>query len=86
MKTILVIDDEASLRLAVATTLQRHGYAVLDTALGAEGLSLARAHQPDLILSDINLPGMDGMEVLKQLRACPEIAAIPVILTDFFEG
>jgi DNA-binding response OmpR family regulator len=80
MKIILVIEDDRPVRAGIVAVLRRHGFAVLDTGLGAEGLSLAIAHRPDLILSDINLPGLNGMDVLKQLRARPEIAAIPVVL------
>ncbi len=80
MKNILVIEDDLPVRAGIVAVLRRHGYAVMDTGLGAEGLSLALTQRPDLILSDINLPGLSGLELLKRVRARPEIAAIPVIL------
>lgn len=80
MKKILVIEDDGPVRAGVSAALRRHGYNVLDTAIGAEGLSLAMSCQPDLILSDVNLPGLTGLDVLKRLRARLDTSAIPVVL------
>ena len=80
MKTILVIDDDKPFRKAVTTTLRRQGYDVCDAGDGAEGLALACAQRPSLVLSDVNMPGKDGFELLKELRAQPSTSAIPVIL------
>lgn len=70
MKTpkILVVDDEHSIANLVVSYLQKEGYEVFSAADGPGGLKAARTFQPDLIILDIMLPGMDGLEVLAQLR------------------
>ena len=80
MEKILVIDDDGEFRSTVLVTLQRHGYYVCGASDGATGLATALAEQPDLVLSDVNMAGQNGFELLKELRACPETSAIPVIL------
>jgi PAS domain S-box-containing protein len=80
MKKILVIEDDGLMRVGLVTALRRNGYEVLDAAHGAAGLELAFANRPDLVLSDINMPGQTGLEVLRELRVRPETAAVPVIL------
>lgn len=79
MATILVVEDNAiNMKLAV-TLLQTAGHTVL-TALDAEtGLTMARSAQPDLILMDIQLPGMDGLQATTQLKSDDATRAIPVI-------
>jgi len=66
--TILVVEDEASIQRVVRTYLESAGYQVIRSENGAEALALAQAHRPDLIILDLNLPGMDGMEVAARLR------------------
>ena len=78
--TILVADDEAVLRALVRATLADGGYAVLETAGGDEALELARSARPDLIVLDLMMPGKSGLEVLRELRADPELAATPVVM------
>jgi PAS domain S-box-containing protein len=80
MEKILVIDDDGEFRSTVSMTLRRHGYDVCGASDGATGLATALAEQPDLVLSDVNMAGQNGFELLKELRACPETSAIPVIL------
>lgn len=80
MKTILIIDDDDSIRDMYGLALESDGYRVLTAASGAEGLELARRHSPDLVLSDINMPGLDGRGVLRALRDDPELGAKPVVL------
>jgi PAS domain S-box-containing protein len=80
MKRILVIEDEETLRMAITATLQKHGYHVLEAGNGDEGLEVARAQSPDLVLSDLYMSGLDGFGVLKGLRSQPATSAIPVIL------
>ena len=79
-KEILIIDDEEPVRRSVRLSLHSHGYTVLDAATGKEALKLAVAERPDLILSDVNMSGMDGFALLERLRAQSETATIPVIL------
>ena len=80
MKRILVIDDEELIRSTIKALLQNYGYEVLEAGSGPEGLEAALQHSPDLILSDVKMPGMDGFGVLKGLRAQPSTSAIPIIL------
>ncbi len=67
-ETILVVDDEPTIGEVVALYLQREGYRVLIAADGPGGLELARSEQPDLIVLDLMLPGMTGLEITRQLR------------------
>jgi two-component system sensor histidine kinase/response regulator len=79
MAKILVIDDENTLRHTISTILEFAGYEVLDAADGRAGAKLASEHMPDLIVSDIVMPGLDGYGLLSTLRQNAETAAIPVI-------
>ncbi|MCB0164478.1 MAG: response regulator transcription factor [Anaerolineae bacterium] len=67
-ETILVVEDEASIRNITRVYLEQEQYRVICTDNGQEALTLARRHKPDLIVLDLNLPGMDGMEVTARLR------------------
>jgi two-component system, cell cycle response regulator DivK len=79
MSVILIVEDnEKNLKL-VRDVLQVKGYQTLEAGTGEDGLKIARERKPDLILMDIQLPGMSGVEALKALRAAPETAAIPVV-------
>jgi len=79
MSPILIVEDnEKNLKL-VRDLLRAKGYATVEAGTAEEGLELARQHAPALILMDIHLPGMSGIEALKTLRAEAATAAIPVI-------
>ena len=79
MAKILVVDDDArNLRLAV-TALEQAGHEVLSAEGGAEGIEAALAHAPDLVLMDVQMPGMDGITVLRRLRSEPRTAALKVV-------
>jgi two-component system alkaline phosphatase synthesis response regulator PhoP len=67
-ETILVVEDEASIRNIARVYLEQENYRVICTDNGLDGLDMARIHQPGLIVLDLNLPGMDGMEVTARLR------------------
>lgn len=69
---ILVVEDEAPMRQFLCATLKRRGYSAMGAATGSEGLSLARSHNPELILLDLGLPDRDGLDVLKDLRTWSE--------------
>lgn len=87
MATILIIEDEGHLRRDISELLGFSGFQTLEAANGSTGIALAQAHHPDLILCDITMPGMDGLQVLEQIRANPATAAIPfVFLTARAEG
>ncbi len=79
MKKILVIEDEAPLRNNLAMMLRVEGYQVLSAENGQVGLDLARSDKPDLILSDVMMPVLDGHGVLRALRETPQTASIPFV-------
>jgi two-component system, chemotaxis family, chemotaxis protein CheY len=79
-KTILIIDDSPSIRQMVAFTLRTEGYTVIEAADGVDGLAKANAHTIDLVLSDQNMPNMDGITFVKALRGLPKFAATPILM------
>jgi two-component system sensor histidine kinase/response regulator len=80
MKTVLLIDDDKNVRLALGMALQHCGYRVIEAASGAIGLEMARQQLPDLILTDITMPDMDGQAVLKHIRQDPVLSNKQVVL------
>jgi two-component system, cell cycle response regulator DivK len=76
---ILIVEDNPKNLKLVRDTLQVKGYQTIETETGEEGVQLARERQPALILMDIQLPGISGIEALQRLRAEPVTRAIPVI-------
>ena len=92
-KRLLVVDDEPGLLRAVAACLRAEGYEVVTARGGAEALMRVAERTPDLVVSDIRMPGMDGYQLARQLRSAPRTALIPVVfltakdeLTDRVEG
>jgi two-component system alkaline phosphatase synthesis response regulator PhoP len=79
-KSILVIDDEPSIGRVVQFKLQQEGFKVRVATDGLEGLAYIKEEKPDLILLDLMMPGMDGFEVCRRLRAVPETMTTPVII------
>jgi len=77
---ILVIDDEAAIRDSLKMTLEYEGYEFLAAATGQEGLALIERESPDLVLLDVKMPGMDGLEVLDRVRAIND--ALPVVVVS----
>ena len=80
MQRILVIEDENDIRQLLRFNLEREGFAVLDAADGLGGLHMATSELPDLVVLDLMLPGMDGCDVCRRLKAQPVTAAIPVLM------
>ena len=76
---ILVIDDEEMYREIISVTLQLAGYRVVTAGNGVEGLAAAKEHRPDLILSDINMPKMDGLALLTALGQESTVAGTPFV-------
>jgi PAS domain S-box-containing protein len=76
---ILVVDDRAINRELARTVLGHGGHRVIEAHDGAEALDLAHAHHPDLVLTDILMPGMDGYELARELRAAPDTAQTPIV-------
>ncbi len=80
MKTILLIDDDQQVRSMFGLALRRAGYRVLEADSGVAGLAMARQNLPDLILSDIHMPGGDGSTLLRDIRRDPELKSRQVVL------
>jgi len=79
MKTILIVEDnEKNMKLA-RDILRAKGYATLEAVNGLEGVQLALQHKPDLVLMDIQLPDINGIEAFERIRADPSTAATPVV-------
>ena len=79
MTTVLVIDDEAPIRLLCKVNLEAEGMAVLEAADGPTGLEEAREHRPDVVLLDVMMPGLDGWSVAEQLLEDERTSAIPIV-------
>src|SRR5690349_18988066 len=79
MARVLHIEDDPRNRLLVRKLLQADGHEVIDAADGLEGVRTAMAMRPDLILVDINIPGLDGFEVTLRLRGEASLAGVPII-------
>jgi CheY-like chemotaxis protein len=79
-KRILVVDDETDVVELVRVVLSTKGYDVIPTYNGEDGLNAAVAEKPDLIITDLKMPGMSGMEFIKRIRSNPEIAGVPVLV------
>jgi two-component system cell cycle response regulator DivK len=79
MSVILIVEDNEKNMKLVRDVLQAKGYTTIEAVTGEEGVRLATERKPDLILMDIQLPGINGIEALRLLRANPDTAAIPAI-------
>ena len=79
-KNILVVDDEKDILKLLQYNLEREGHAVSCAKTGEEGLEVVKAKHPDLVILDIMLPGMDGLEVCKILRANKETRNTPILM------
>jgi DNA-binding response OmpR family regulator len=78
--TILTIEDQADIRRLIRMTLEYDGYRVIEASGGEQGLEMARAQHPDLILLDVMMPGIDGLQVSESLAADATLCAIPVVM------
>src|SRR6201994_4659295 len=83
-KTVLIVEDNELKMKLIHDLLDAQGYATLETREGLQALSLARQHRPDLILMDIQLPEISGLEVTKWLKEDDDLAKIPVIAVTAF--
>ena len=79
-KTILAVDDSASIRQMVAFTLKSAGYDVVEAVDGQDGLDTAKAKTVNLVLTDQNMPRIDGLSLVKQLRALPQHKSTPILM------
>ena len=83
-KTVMIVEDNELNMKLFHDLLEAHGYHPIGTRDGIEALDLARKHRPDLILMDIQLPEVSGLEVTKWLKEDPELKAIPVVAVTAF--
>jgi two-component system cell cycle response regulator DivK len=78
-RTVLLVEDNEDNRIVYTTILKYYGYRVIEAHNGIEGVSLAREAHPDLILMDVGLPGLDGWEATRRLKADEQTKQIPVV-------
>ncbi|MGH2404839.1 MAG: response regulator [bacterium] len=78
-KRILIVEDQEDNRRILRDLLTSAGYELIEAATGEEGVTQAESHQPDLILMDIQLPGLDGYEATRRIKANPALKGIPII-------
>jgi two-component system chemotaxis response regulator CheY len=79
-KTILTVDDAATMRKMIAFTLKGAGHDVIEAGDGVEALAVLKTRTADLIITDVNMPNMDGITLTRELRALPAFKATPIIL------
>lgn len=82
MARILIVDDSPTETFRFREILQRHGHEVLEATNGADGISLARAEQPELILMDVVMPGMNGFQATRQLSRGADTKHIPIVIVS----
>jgi two-component system KDP operon response regulator KdpE len=82
MTRLLIVEDDAPLRRALGTTLRANGFGVVEAESGEEGLRANTAQRPDVILLDLALPGMDGMQVLREIRTSSEVPVVVLTVRD----
>ena len=80
MSKVLIVEDEANIRQLVRYNLEKEGFQVMEAADGLQGLRTAQKEKPDLVLLDLMLPGMDGLEVCRTLKGAPATSALPIIM------
>ena len=80
--TILIVDDEPQIRRVMRTTLTSHGYSVVEAASGEEALEKLRAERPDLIILDVNMPGISGLETCSEIRTSSDVPIIMLTIRN----
>ena len=79
-KVIMVVEDSSTMRQMVGFTLKRNGYEVIEAVDGNDALEKINGEQLHMIITDVNMPNMDGIEFVRQVRAKPECKFVPVIM------
>jgi len=85
-KTILTVDDSGSLRQMLSFSLKAAGYGVIEAVDGEDGLEKARKQTVDLVLTDQNMPGMDGLSLIKALRGMKNYQSVPILMLTTESG
>jgi two-component system chemotaxis response regulator CheY len=80
MKQVLTVDDSASVRQMVSFTLRNAGYGVAEAGNGREGLEKARGQKFELVITDLNMPEMDGIEMIQGMRQLPGYSFTPILM------
>ena len=80
VRSVLIADDESSMRLLVHTTIESDSYHVIEAADGDEAWALIKRHKPALVLLDVQMPGRTGLEILASVKSDPSLGAVRVIL------
>ncbi len=86
MKKILAVDDSASMRQMVSFTLKKAGFDVTEAKDGQEALDIAKSSQFDVVISDVNMPVMDGITLVKNLRGLPQFKFTPILMLTTESG
>jgi CheY-like chemotaxis protein len=79
MRTILIVDDREIDRQVISNILKARGHTVLEGTSGAEALELVRQHRPALVITDVLMPGISGLQLVELLRADPALAPVPIL-------
>jgi len=79
-KTVLSVDDSKSIRDMIGFTLEPRGYAVVHAGDGVEGIAALKAHSVDLVVCDLNMPNMNGIEMIRNVRADSSLDGIPIVM------
>jgi CheY-like chemotaxis protein len=82
MVKVLVVDDESNMRSLIGMILKSAGFEVVEAAHGAAALERVRDSRPDLLVTDLMMPVMNGRELIERLRADPETASIPIVVVS----
>lgn len=80
MRKLLIVDDEDGVRALVRMTLDGGGYEIIEACEGGQALEMARQHRPDLVLLDVMLPDISGLEVCRELKGDPDLASMTIVM------
>ncbi len=86
MASVLAVDDSASMRQMVSFTLKGAGHEVVEAVDGVDALSKARGKKVDVVITDVNMPNMDGITLIKELRKLPNYRFVPMLLLTTESG
>lgn len=85
-KTILIADDSKLMRMALGRLLEMEGYRVIEAVHGAAALEILGFYDVDLVVTDLNMPGLDGLGLVRAMRSDPRLAGVPVIMASGEDG